>query len=267
MSHQGLDNAALVCVWQIRPDSLKYLEVCVSVWRSKPCVSVSSRLARERGAACIRCDLQCMLCVKRKTTAPDREPSGTWLVCVCASRLHVLICCLCVCVCVFTWRGQAALNHCHSQRRRETLMFSHSDTYRTPLSWTLTVLRADACVLRRRAVTSHQTAAPRPLARSPVSPSAIIFPFPFVSRLSDVTLILLWNRHRFNSKGVAYTYDRCVFTCWKMEMCGKPSAPKQTRAGTSAFGVGIDKPPLKKMGFEAKPLFFLWTKSSDKVCT
>lgn len=172
-----------------------------------------------------------------------------------------------VCVCVFTWRGQAALNHCHSQRRRETLMFSHSDTYRTPLSWTLTVLRADACVLGRRAVTSHQTAAPRPLARSPVSPSAIIFPFPFVSRLSDVTLILLWNRHRFNSKGVAYTYDRCVSTCWKMEMCGKPSAPKQTRAGTSAFGVGIDKPPLKKMGFEEKPLLFLWTKSSDKVCT
>lgn len=99
MSHQGLDNAALVCEWQIRPDSLKYLEVCVSVWRSKPCVSVSSRLARRRRAACIRCDLQCMLCVKRKSTAPDREPSGTWLVCVCvSSRLHVLICCLCVCV-------------------------------------------------------------------------------------------------------------------------------------------------------------------------
>lgn len=127
------------------------------------------------------------------------------------------------------------------------------------------MLRADACVLRRRAVTSHQTAAPRPLAWSPVSPSAIIFPFPFVSRLSDVTLILLWNRHRFNSKGVAYTYDRCVFTYWKMEMCGKPSAPKQTRAGTSAFGVGIDKPPLKKMGFEAKPLLFVVDKVTKCV--
>lgn len=100
MSHQGLDNAALVCKWQIRPDSLKYLEVCVSVWRSKPCVSVSSRLARERGAACIRCDLQCMLCVKRKTTAPDREPSGTWLVCVrpAFARFDLLPVCVCVCV-------------------------------------------------------------------------------------------------------------------------------------------------------------------------
>lgn len=98
MSHQGLDNAALVCKWQIRPDSLKYLEVCVSVWRSKPCVSVSSRLAHERGAACIRCDLQCMLCVKRKTTAPDREPSGTWLVCVrlAFARFDLLPVCVCL---------------------------------------------------------------------------------------------------------------------------------------------------------------------------
>lgn len=87
-----------MCKWQMWPDSLKYLEVCVSVWRSKPCVSASSQPRREHGAACIRCDLQCMLCVKRRTTAPDREPSGTWLVCVRASCLHVLICCLCVCV-------------------------------------------------------------------------------------------------------------------------------------------------------------------------
>lgn len=128
------------------------------------------------------------------------------------------------------------------------------------------MLRADACVLRRRAVTSHQTAAPRPLARSPVSPSAIIFPFPFVSHLSDVTLILLCNRHRFNSKGVAYTYDRCVFTCWKTEMCGKPSAPKQTRAGTFAFGVGIDKPPLKKMGLKQNHCFFFCAQSQVTKC-
>lgn len=49
-------------------------------------------------------------------------------------------------LCVFIRLGQTALNHCRSQRQRKTLMLSHSDTYLTPLSRTLTLLRADVCV-------------------------------------------------------------------------------------------------------------------------
>lgn len=94
----------------------------------------------------------------RKTAVPDIEPLGTWLsVCVCFVCAH----CDLLHMCVFIRTGQTALNHCRSQRQRKTLMLSHSDTYLTPLSWTLTVLRADVCVLVCRAVTSHQTAAPR----------------------------------------------------------------------------------------------------------
>lgn len=189
-------------------DGLKYLEVCVSVWRSKPCVSVSSSLRREHGAARIRCDLQCMLCVKRRTTAPDREPSGTWLVCARSAfaRFDLLP------VCVFTWRAQAVLNHCHSQRRRETLMFSHSDTYRTPLSWTLTALRADARVLSWRAVTSHQTAAPRPLAWSSSFPPQSYFPFP----------LSLMGLKSFSA----------IHICSTLEEPHAFTAPKQTHAGS-----------------------------------
>lgn len=44
---------------------------------------------------CIRCDLQCMLCVKRRKAACDREPSGTWLV---GARFDLLRVCVCVCL-------------------------------------------------------------------------------------------------------------------------------------------------------------------------
>lgn len=110
-----------------------------------------------------------------KTAVPDIEPLGTWLsVCAC------FVCARCDLshMCVFIRPGQTALNHCRSQRQRKTLMLSHSDTYLTPLSWTLTVLRADVCALVCRAVTSHQTAAPRPLAYSLFSPLQSYFPSP-----------------------------------------------------------------------------------------
>lgn len=92
---------------------------------------------------CIRCDVQCMLCVTAKQLF-----------------LHRAVGHLCVCMCVCVW-GQTASYRCHSQRQRKTLMLVRTDTYLTPLSLTLTLLQADICVLVCRTVISHQTLAPK----------------------------------------------------------------------------------------------------------
>lgn len=83
-----------------------------------------------------------------KTAAPDIKPLGT---CVSARVFWLLY------VCVFVCKGQSASHQCHWQRQRKTLMLFHTDTYLTPLSLALTVLKADICVLLCRTVTSHQT--------------------------------------------------------------------------------------------------------------
>lgn len=160
-----------------------------------------------------------------KTAVPDIEPLGTWLsVCAC------FVCARCDLshLCVFIRPGQTALNHCRSQRQRKTLMLSHSDTYLTPLSWTLTVLRADVCVLVCRAVTSHQTAAPRPWPTASSLPLQSYFPLPLFHFAVFVSAVPQQYWYQFNVEGSGCRIVSLHETCWSCALQVHQNKPVQT---------------------------------------